>query len=467
MPEFTFQSHLPVSAEKVFSWHEHPGAFERLNPPWNPVRIISRSDGIHDGCQVKLAVPLPFLPAQLFTIPWTLEHRNYRSGVSFQDIQRHGPFSSWEHTHSFHDVPEGGSLLDDRILFTPPFRSTLGRFVAPFIHSQLQSLFRYRHAITGFDLCWHNRFCGQPRKHVLVTGASGLVGSALVPFFTAGGHRVGVLGRGSAVSPHHAIKGIASYLWTPDRPDLALPNFPCDAVIHLAGENIAAQRWSADFKNRIRNSRVSGTSNLCRALAQLPTPPRVLVCASAVGYYGDCHDREISEEQGRGSGFLAQTCQEWEHACQPAIDAGIRVVHLRIGVVLDPRGGALARMLLPFRLGAGGRLGNGNQFMSWISLDDLLAIFYWSVMNDSIEGPYNAVSPQPICNAEFTRVLGTVLKRPSFFPVPAPLLRMALGEFADEALLASTRAMPRRLLESGFTFQYPRLADALRHCLGR
>ena len=466
MHELVFRSTLPASAESAFTWHERPGAFERLNPPWKPVRLTNRSGGIQDGSQVTIAVPLPFVPSSIYSLPWTLQHQNYIAGKQFQDVQVRGPFASWKHTHSFIANDQEACTLEDKIEFSFPLDATLGRLAAPLIKKQLEALFRYRHTITQYDLSRHAQFENQKRMRVLVSGSSGLVGSALVPFLTCGGHSVAALSRNASQNARHPIDGVSTIPWNPESQDSLATGLECDAVIHLAGENIAAKRWSSAFKRRIRDSRVEGTHNLCRALAKLPSPPKVLVCASAVGFYGDGGDNELSEENPSGKGFLADTCVEWEEASAPAVEAGIRVVHLRIGMVLDPRGGALMKMLPPFLMGLGGRLGSGRQFVSWIALDDLLAVIYCALMDDSMHGPYNAVSPQPVRNAQFTKSLGKVLKRPTIFPAPAPLLRIALGEFADKALLASTRAIPKRLLDSGFTFQWPQLVDALKHCLG-
>jgi hypothetical protein len=240
-----------------------------------------------------------------------------------------------------------------------------------------------------------------------------------------------------------------------------------DAVVHLAGESIASGRWTPDKKARIRASRMDGTRLLCEALAALDTRPRTLVCASAIGFYGDRGDAELDEASARGEGFLADVCAEWEAATAPARTAGIRVVQLRFGVILTPAGGALARMLLPFRLGAGGVLGGGRQYMSWIAIDDAVGAIHHALIAPVLEGPVNAVAPTPVTNREFTRALGRVLRRPTIFPMPAVVARLAFGEMADELLLSSARVVPRKLRESGYAFREPDLETALRHLLGR
>jgi uncharacterized protein (TIGR01777 family) len=295
--------------------------------------------------------------------------------------------------------------------------------------------------------------------NVLVTGASGFIGSALVPRLIAAGHSVRRLGR-------RAPAGAGDYRWDPsagriDRAALTT----LDAAVHLAGETIDG-RWTAAKKARILRSRVDGTRMLSEALAEVEPRPRVLVTASAVGLYGDRGDEALTEESAPGDSFLAEVVKQWEAASAGAEAAGIRVVRLRFGIVLSPAGGALRRMLIPFRLGLGGRLGSGRQWLSWISLNDVLRAIEHSITDEAFAGAANAVAPNPVTNAELTRTLARVLRRPAILPVPAPILRLALGEIASE-LLSSVRARPARLAEAGFEFEDPELEPALRRLLDR
>ena len=296
---------------------------------------------------------------------------------------------------------------------------------------------------------------------VLVTGSYGLVGSALIPNLEAGGHRVLRLVR-------RGPQGDVERRWDPETGELDAASLDgVQAVVHLAGENIASGRWNDAKKDRIRSSRVDGTRLLAQGLAELQTPPGVLICASAVGYYGNRGEEILNEESAPGADFLAETCLAWEHAARPALDAGVRTVVLRIGIVLSADGGALAKMLFPFKMGAGGVIGSGNQYMSWVTLSDLVGIVDHALNTKTLQGPVNAVSPAPVTNREFTRALGGVLSRPTLFPMPAFAARLAFGEMADALLLSSTRVLPARLQESGYDFQHPQLDDALRHVLTR
>ena len=297
---------------------------------------------------------------------------------------------------------------------------------------------------------------------ILVSGSHGLIGAALTRELAAAGDTIVRLIRPDTAAAPGGI------VWDPetDRIDTARLD-GIDAVVHLAGESLAAGRWTAERKDRIRRSRVTGTAVLARALAGVSRPPRVLICASAVGYYGDRGDEVLSEVSGPGTGFLAELCRDWEAAASAARVAGIRVVHLRTGLVLSADGGMLPRVLPLFRYCLGGVIGSGRQYMSWITLNDEIGAIRHVLAHGELAGPVNLVAPGPVTNGEFTRILGRVVRRPTPLPVPAGLLRLAFGEFADEGLLASTRVSPARLIESGYTFRFPDLEQAFRALLFR
>ena len=293
-------------------------------------------------------------------------------------------------------------------------------------------------------------------QKIAVSGATGLVGSDLIKSLKLAGHSMLTLSRRN--------EGGGSILWDPAKgvtPPEALEGI--DAVVHLAGENIAGSRWTAAVKERIRSSRVDGTRNLVKSLALLKSPPRTLVCASAIGFYGHRGEERLNESSVVGSGYLADVCKAWEAEALEAEKLGIRVVRLRIGVVLSKKGGALAKMLLPFKLGVGGIIGSGKQYWSWIGLNDLVRIISFCVENEAASGAVNAVSPHPMTNYDFTKAVGTVLHRPTIFPMPAFAAKLALGEMADDLLLSSIRVEPDKLQSLGFQFAQPDLIACLKH----
>lgn len=295
-------------------------------------------------------------------------------------------------------------------------------------------------------------------RTVAMTGATGLVGTALTVRLQRAGTQVLSIRRGQS-APGQTMLQWDPYSGLSDPQRLA----EVDAVVHLAGENIAAGRWNKRQKQRIRDSRVIGTRNLVQSLSRVARRPATLICASAVGFYGERGDTVLDESASAGTGFLADLCQAWEAEAMAAEQLGLRVVCVRIGVVLSPAGGALAKMLLPFRLCAGGVIGSGRQYWSWIGLHDLVTVFQFCLNNAALRGPVNAVSPNPLTNREFTRTLAQVLHRPAIFPMPAFVARLALGEMADALLLASTRVIPAQLSKLGFSFEHPELNQCLEH----
>ena len=460
MSEFVQKSVMPASAEELLAWHARPGAFERLLPPWENIEIIRVARSLSGGEQAELAVRIgPFRKR------WIAEHHALSDGVGFQDVQVTGPFAKWEHTHRMTPVDDETSWLEDCIQYDV-WLGWFGRLVAgASIKRSLQRTFAYRHRVTLADLTAHRnarkrQTDGVESMKILVTGSTGLVGSSVIAFLTTGGHQVLRLVRGTARNDDEIA-------WNPVAGTIESGKLEgLDGVVHLAGENIATGRWTAAKKARIRDSRVNGTRLLSDALAKLTHKPKVFVGASAIGFYGDRGDDVMTESSPPGTSFLCQVCRDWEAATELSRQAGIRVVNLRIGVVLTPRGGALHKMLLPFKLCAGGVIGSGRQYMSWIAIDDVIGAIHHALTCESLSGPVNAVAPEPATNRSFIKTLGGVLHRPTFFPMPAFAAKLAFGEMGDELLLASTRVVPQRLQESGYQFRCPTLDGALRHVLG-
>lgn len=451
---FVFETLLDAAALDVFNWHARPGAFERLVPPWQRVRVLERSGGIRDGDRVELLVG-----AGLLRTRWQLEHREYEVGRQFCDVQVRGPFAHWVHRHEFVPVEAGRCLLRDEIHYGLPGGAVGAALGERRIRRTLQRVFRYRHRTTADDLRLHAAHRTRPRLTVALSGARGLIGTALDALLTTGGHRTLRLVRRPAAGP-------AEVQWDPTRGVLEPARLAgVDAVIHLAGESIAG-RWTARRMEAIRRSRVDATQALCASLRALPERPRVFLCASAVGLYGDRGAEVLDEDSTPGQGFLADVCQAWEAAARALQPAGVRCVHLRFGVVLTPAGGMLRQLLPAFRLGVGGPVGGGAQYISWVSLDDAIGAAYHALLDDRVCGPVNVVAPRPVTSREFARTLGRVLRRPAVFRVPGCALRLALGRLADEAVLASARVAPAVLTRTDYSFRHPELDAALRHLLG-
>jgi uncharacterized protein len=444
-------------AVDVFGWHEKPGAFTRLAPPWQKLELIAAQGGIRDGATVSLRTKIG--PVWVL---WDVEHQDYVEGVQFRDVQRRGPFAEWTHLHRVEPDGETASVLTDEIRYRLPF-GVLGRVLGGgFARAELARLFAYRHALTQADLETVTRYISVRPMTFLIAGASGLVGRALGAFLQTQGHRVIRLVRREA-------QGSDEVRWDPANGQLdehAMRGV--DAVINLAGEGIADARWTAARKTVILKSRVDSTRTLVAAMSRLTRGrPFVFVSGSATGVYGNRGDETLTENATRGRGFLADVCVAWEQEALAAEALGVRVVRLRTGIVLTAAGGALAKMLPAFQAGLGGPLANGKMWMSWISLDDLVGVIYHAVLDQRCAGALNAVAPGAVTNAEFTQVLARVVRRPAVLPVPAMALRLLFGEMADEMLLTSARVVPEKLQEAEYVFRHATLEAALRHGMGR
>lgn len=445
---FTASAALPVSAAEAFAWHARPGAFERLVPPWEAVRVLERGDGLENGSVVVLELRRGPVRRR-----WMARHHDVVPGVSFSDTMERGPFAEWTHVHRFVDAPDGAGGLSDEIDYRLPF-GPFGRPAGGYVERALRRSFAFRHRRLVHDLSRHR--AAPSALRIAVTGPYGLIGSALCTFLTSGGHEIVRVTRSPRQSADVRITP-TGVIEDAERLE------KLDAVVHLAGESIS-RRWTRDRKREIERSRVEGTRALAASLARLESPPRVLVSASAVGFYGDRGDEVLTEESESGNDFLAHVCTRWEAATSPAADAGIRVVTPRFAVVLEA---LLQRMLMPFRLGLGGPVGSGSQWVSWVALDDVLGAVLHALTDDSLAGPVNVVAPGAATNSDLARTLGSVLGRPARMRVRESAARLLFGELADGLLLASQHAVPAVLTESGFEFAYPTLESAFRHLLGR
>ncbi len=454
-------SRLPVSAEALAAWHFRSGALQRLLPPWLSLEVLQEASPLANGATAVIRARLG--PC---TTSVTASHHGVVEGQQFVDVQERGPFRSWSHAHRFLTVDSHHAMLEDSIRFDPPF-GALGRALSRrVIQRELARQFAFRHARTRDDLLRHSddltRF-GPTRLRIGVTGASGLVGKQLCAFLTTGGHEVVRFVRGQpgdATERRWNPADVACGLSQESLRDL-------DAMVHLAGAPIAALRWTTRRKRAILESRVQGTKAIAHALARAAVGPKVLVCASAIGFYGHRGSEWVDERSAPGQGFLAEVTQAWESAADEARAARVRVVHVRVGIVLSSAGGALRAMLPAFRCGLGGRVGAGTQGFSWISLDDLLGAILFCLRHPAMEGPVNAVAPNALTQAEFARTLGRVLRRPTVAPLPSTIVRGVFGEMGNRLLLDGALVKPLVLEREGFRFTHASLESALRLELGR
>ncbi len=445
-----YSSVIDAPRAEVFAWHARPGAFARLSPPWQPMRLVTEAASLEDG-RATLALP--------GGLRWVAEHQadSYDPPRRFVDAIGGTGMASlpariavrWRHSHEFEDVGNNRTRVIDRV-------------DTPVPGSLLRPMFAYRHRQLADDLAAHRLAAerGLTPKTIAITGSSGLVGAALTAFLRTGGHRVIALVR-------RTPDGDDERRWDPDDPDAELLA-GVDAVIHLAGASIAG-RFSDAHRKAIRDSRIGPTRRLAELLGRADPRPSVFVSASAIGYYGyDRGDETLTEDSDRGDGFLADVVADWEDAAAPAERGGVRVVRVRTGIVQSPRGGTLKLLRPLFAAGLGGRLGDGRQWLSWIGIDDLVDVYHRALWDTELSGPVNAVAPQPVRNSEYTRTLARVLRRPAVLPVPPLGPRLLLGEQgARELACASQRALPDRLAAAGHRFRHPDLDGALRHLLGR
>ncbi len=452
---FKFHSQIDAPSRDVYEWHAREGAFARLQPPWVDAEIISRQGGLETGAKTEIKLKLG-----PFSKRWIAEHDEHEAGKLFSDIQVEGPFRRWKHTHSFTPTDENKCTLADKIEYELPGGKLGKRLGEKYVQRQLNRLFTYRHRVTQTDCSCYERFKEKPRKSICVVGGAGFIGRRLVDFLKAQGHSVSVLTRHPRKADQIGWNPTTGFIEKEKLRDV-------EVVVNLAGAGIADRRWSSKRKRIVWDSRVAGTRFLIDSLESAGAKLDVFICASGSGFYGNSFEDTFDEKSPVGAGFLASLCEAWEREASRAERISDRVVCLRMGVVLDPGGGALAKMLPAFLMGLGGRLGSGRQWMSWIALEDWMFGVHGAVVNQNLEGAVNACSPNPITNATFTKALGKVLKRPTVFPVPEAVLKILFGEMAEETLLSSCRMEPRKLIDSRFSFTYPNIEDCLRFSLGR
>ena len=390
-----------------------------------------------------------------------VRHTAFERDKLFRDEQESGPMESWGHDHEFEPRGDGATLLRDRIEWKPPLGPAANVFTRGVIEAELKRFFTFRGRRIALDMARHAAY-GGPGLRVAVTGASGLIGSALCNFLTTGGHEVLPIVRRKPRRERGEI------YWDPMERRIEGQHLEgIDAVVHLAGESLSRGRWTPARKKAIWQSRIVGTKLIVAALSRLSRPPRVFVSSSAIGYYGNRGTERLTESSRPGKGFLADLCRKWESEAAMASRTGVRVVQLRTGLVLSPAGGALGTMLLPFKMGIGGRLGTGRQYVSWIDHDDLVALIFHAITTPSLKGPLNATAPHPVPNATFTTILGRALRRPTLLPVPSLAVKGIFGEMGTALLLEGARVVPEAAARSGFRFDFEGLGESLAYQLGQ
>ncbi|HEY2809805.1 MAG TPA: TIGR01777 family oxidoreductase [Rhabdochlamydiaceae bacterium] len=443
MQQFSYSSEMPYPAEEVFAWHLRKGAIERMIPPWKKVFFLfPPGSPQEEGSQVALKVSLG-----PFSFKWILRHERI-SKWEFSDVQLQGPFKKYRHTHEM--IPHGSSCTLREKIHCESYLPNA------WLEREFSRLFSWRHALLKEDLKLFNRYRREPMR-ILLSGSHGLIGSHLKVLLETAGHDVTCLVRlGGAKKEENAV------CWDPTTGTLCKEDFEgFDAVIHLAGESIASKKWDKRQKHSLFLSRCRDTWLLSQVLCRLYRPPQTVITASAIGFYGDRGSEELTEESPAGRGFLPELCTKWEEATHAIEQRGSRVAQARFGMVLSAKGGALARLLLPYKLGLGGRLGSGAQIVSWVGIDDAIGALYHILMEESLSGPVNVVAPKPLRQKEFADILAKKLYRKAWMPLPASLLRWAFGEMGEELLLSSQNVKPQKLLETQYAFRYPDLSQAL------
>lgn len=454
--KYEYETHTDSSRPEVFDWFERKGSFRRLMPPWEVAEEVRADETLEDGAQRIFRFPMG--PIKM---TWVAEHLGYQPPEKFEDIMKKGPFRSWHHVHRFIEK-DGGTVVHDEVDYKLPM-GVLGRiFGSRNVRNRLNRMFRARENRLIRDLERHSDFKHLDRKRILLAGASGLIGKQLAAFLDTGGHEIWRLVRRTPVAGQNEIE------WNPSKgtiDDSAIEGF--DIVIHLGGAGIGDRRWTKSRMALIEKSRTESTGLLARTLASLKQKPEVFLVASAIGWYGNRGDEILDEQSEAGTGFLPETCLAWEASADAARQAGIRTIHARTGVVLDASGGALEKMLLPAKMGAGGPIGFGRQWFSWISMDDQIYALHHLVMSPNTEGAYNITSPEPLQQKNFAKALGRVLRRPAFMPTPPLAIWFLYGKMGVALTTESQRVMPTRLTEEGYRFQHQDAESALRDALGK
>lgn len=431
------------------------------------MNLIDQKGGINNG-----AISVFRINVGPITFKWVAKHFGYIHNLQFQDKMIKGPFKKWVHTHSFISQGQNQCIIEDKIEYMPRFGKIGSKILQKRMQNYLNQLFLYRSRILVNDL-FLEKITQEKGKRILISGSHGLIGSSLIPLLTSiGRHKISRLVRkvknnNMDLLPETNKEDKKSIFWDPQYNKLdpyELEGF--DIIIHLAGENIFG-RWTDTKKQRIFDSRVGSTKLLSESLTKISHPPSLLICASAIGYYGDRPNEYLTEDSNPGKGFLSEVCQKWEKATKEATEIGIRVVNTRFGVVLTPKGGILQKLLSPFKLGLGITIGNKDQYISWVSIEDVIKSIFYSITNTSIKGPINIVSPNPVSNLEFSDILKKIFNPKLSMSISQNIPKLIFGEMSKEVLSTNTYVIPKKLVSTDYKFFSSELEDSLRFLLGK
>lgn len=455
--KFQFRSLVNHPSNEVFEWHLRPRKLERINPPWETMKILE-SEGRPDqeGSQIKISVRL----FGLFKVSVAMAYHNCVPGERFAVSAEDGLLKNYQYETVITPQSAHTSEVTDRFQFTLSLPSFLKSILDRQFKKRIHRILKYKHDMMDHDLAMLEKYRFEKPLKILISGSSGLIGKNLGYFLEFMGHDVWHLSRKGDDEEK-------TLYWNPKTGECDPRSFEgFDCVIHLAGENISKGRWTKRKKERVLKSRSKGTARLVEILKGLSKPPKAFIAASAVGYYGNRGSEVVDEHSGPGKGlFITEVCQQWERATKELSEKGVRVINTRFGMVLSSEGGALKKMLTPFKWGVGGRVGKGQQYVSWIAIDDVVGAIYHVMMTPKIEGPVNVVSPNPVPNNILAKKLSKRLNRWLGPPLPEFLVHLFFGQKGEELLLTSTRVEPARLSETGYHFQYPKLSLALEHVI--
>ena len=461
LPLFVHKAKFDANKKQIWDWYNSDGAFRRIMPEWEGIQPIN-AGRLVDGDETIFKVKMGPLRQK-----WVARHHSVVPGESFADRMIKGPFGAWNHHHEFESKSGQMTSVIDNVEYKLPLHIFTGWSAGFTVLPRMKQMFEFRSVRVANDLKQIQATAKLPRQRILVSGSTGMIGLQLCAFLEAAGHDVHRLLRPSTKLPSD-VDSTKVVKWNDLTGEILEGDMNgFDSIIHLAGAGIGDKRWSKKRLKLIRDSRIIPTENLAKIVAGLENPPKKMLCSSAIGFYGNRGTEVLDENSSAGNDMLSDLCKDWENASSAAKDAGINVIHLRTGIVMSPLGGALAKLLLPAKMGAGGPVGGGRQMQSWISLDDEIYAIHHLMMKEDSEGVYNLTAPNPVSQKQFAKTLGKVLRRPAFAPLPGFVIKILFGQMGKKLVLEGQDVRPNRLLESGYEFTHSELESCLRSCLGK